>query len=119
MATVIYNCTRCKTGRRVEYPLSDRFGSYRIGPDGRRVDPCVYVQACGGGKPTVYGGDTAMGLCPTCGRAMKYGALKARVNPAQKCDARCTSARGHNCECQCGGKNHGSQWSEIPAEVAA
>lgn len=23
------------------------------------------------------------------------------------CDARCTGARGHNCECSCGGANHG------------
>jgi hypothetical protein len=25
-----------------------------------------------------------------------------------KCDARCLSATGHNCECSCGGKNHGA-----------
>lgn len=24
-----------------------------------------------------------------------------------KCDARCMNAKGHNCECSCGGKNHG------------
>jgi len=24
-----------------------------------------------------------------------------------KCDARCMNARGHNCECSCGGVNHG------------
>lgn len=24
-----------------------------------------------------------------------------------KCDARCMNARGHNCECSCGGANHG------------
>jgi hypothetical protein len=24
------------------------------------------------------------------------------------CDARCMSARGPNCECSCGGKNHGA-----------
>ncbi len=24
------------------------------------------------------------------------------------CDARCTGARGHNCECSCGGANHGA-----------
>lgn len=26
------------------------------------------------------------------------------------CDARCTSAKGHNCECSCGGANHGKDW---------
>ena len=24
-----------------------------------------------------------------------------------KCDARCRNAKGHNCECSCGGENHG------------
>jgi hypothetical protein len=29
-------------------------------------------------------------------------------NPSlHKCDARCQHAKGHNCECSCGGKNHG------------
>ena len=26
-----------------------------------------------------------------------------------KCDSRCQSAKGFNCECSCGGKNHGAQ----------
>jgi hypothetical protein len=38
---------------------------------------------------------------------MTFGKLKAIVNVAHKCDARCTSARGHNCECACGGAMHG------------
>ena len=25
-----------------------------------------------------------------------------------QCDARCLNAKGHNCECACGGKNHGA-----------
>jgi hypothetical protein len=32
------------------------------------------------------------------------GTFKAEV----KCDGRCTHAKGSNCECSCGGKNHGS-----------
>lgn len=32
-----------------------------------------------------------------------------KSNPSlHKCDARCMSAIGHNCECSCGGKNHGA-----------
>ena len=31
-----------------------------------------------------------------------------KVNGSKhKCDARCQSAKGGNCECECGGKNHG------------
>lgn len=29
-------------------------------------------------------------------------------NPSlHECDGRCMSAKGHNCECECGGLNHG------------
>lgn len=29
-------------------------------------------------------------------------------NPSlHKCNSRCQSAKGHNCECECGGENHG------------
>jgi hypothetical protein len=32
-----------------------------------------------------------------------------KKNPSlHKCDARCLNAKGHNCECSCGGKNHGA-----------
>jgi hypothetical protein len=31
-----------------------------------------------------------------------------KKNPSlHKCDGRCRSAKGHSCECSCGGKNHG------------
>lgn len=32
-----------------------------------------------------------------------------KKNPSlHKCDARCRDAKGHNCECSCGGKFHGA-----------
>lgn len=46
--------------------------------------------------------------CVGCSRSYKIDRLKARLS-AHKCDARCTNAKGHNCECSCGGKNHASQ----------
>jgi hypothetical protein len=31
-----------------------------------------------------------------------------KKNPSlHKCDARCQNAKGHDCECSCGGANHG------------
>jgi hypothetical protein len=47
--------------------------------------------------------------CTGCGQrrfTSSVNQLRARVT-GTKCDARCTSATGHDCECQCGGKNHG------------
>jgi hypothetical protein len=34
--------------------------------------------------------------------------IEYKSNPSKhKCNARCMSATGHVCECECGGKNHG------------
>ena len=93
MATVIYNCKRCKIGKRVEYPLGTHSaGFYRLGLNGEYIPSCVWIQASGGGKPTVYGGDTEFGVCAQCNRMMDYGHLKAFLKPEQPCDARCTGA---------------------------
>lgn len=47
-------------------------------------------------------GGTPERMGVVCGNA--YG----DVDKACPCDARCTHAIGPNCDCQCGGKNHGS-----------
>lgn len=57
----------------------------------------------------VIGSDEALIIeCRGCGalRVAKkvYGVFKADKG----CDGRCMSATGHNCECSCGGKNHGA-----------
>ena len=49
--------------------------------------------------------------CPKtcgCGRVFARRAVKATRNDAVKCDARCTGAKGHVCECSCSGANHGT-----------
>lgn len=33
---------------------------------------------------------------------------KIGQGPTQRCDARCYNAKGGNCECICGGRNHGA-----------
>lgn len=33
--------------------------------------------------------------------------LEGRIVADKKCDGRCMGATGHNCECSCGGANHG------------
>ena len=113
MLTMIYNCKRCKVGRRVEYPESG--GNFsRAGridaATGKWIGAGAWITAIGGGKPTEYGGDP-LGLCPQCGHLMRGGELKAHLVEDHKCDARCTGARGHNCDCSCGGKNHGCDWN--------
>ena len=43
--------------------------------------------------------------CP-CGRDRKGAQVKG-VRTDHVCDARCQGATGSNCECACGGENHG------------
>jgi hypothetical protein len=38
----------------------------------------------------------------------QFEAVKGHVNENIPCDGRCYNAKGHNCECQCGGHNHGA-----------
>ena len=53
----------------------------------------------------------ALGACPSCGskhvaeRVIFYGSQPK----LHKCGARCMAAKGHDCECQCGGANHGKE----------
>ena len=107
MSTIIYNCKRCKTGKRIDYPENNR---YRRNSEGKMVCGGIWIRSCGGGQPTMYDGDIEAGICPTCKRMMDYSFLKGRLSPEHKCDARCTGARGGNCECSCGGTNHGKDW---------
>jgi hypothetical protein len=49
------------------------------------------------------------GKCPACGeRHTVERKIEFKRFPSfHKCDARCTDAKGHKCECECGGENHG------------
>lgn len=42
-----------------------------------------------------------------CDKLVPYWDVDGHHNDTP-CDARCTSATGHKCECSCGGKNHGA-----------
>jgi len=43
-----------------------------------------------------------------CGRRVPLLPIKGRYNPEINCTAKCLSSKGFQCECSCGGKNHGS-----------
>jgi len=42
---------------------------------------------------------------------LRWQPIEGRTNPDHKCDARCIHARGPNCDCSCGGANHGAAYS--------
>jgi hypothetical protein len=41
------------------------------------------------------------------GETTAYGTLRQEVGHVTPCDSRCTGALGPNCDCPCGGENHG------------
>lgn len=43
-----------------------------------------------------------------CGNRVRLNPVKGRLNPNVACTAKCVNSLGFNCECSCGGKNHGS-----------
>ena len=45
--------------------------------------------------------------CPGCGQKISGKPIEGRYKSDHPCDARCTGATGHSCECSCGGANHG------------
>lgn len=53
------------------------------------------------------GAGPSYGHCPKCESNRISGqTIQGRKNDTP-CDHRCTSAKGHLCECSCGGENHG------------
>ncbi len=46
--------------------------------------------------------------CATHKYELRWKQIDGVFNEDHVCDARCTSAIGHNCECSCGGANHGA-----------
>lgn len=45
--------------------------------------------------------------CPKCGGRFLGKPVKGIKNEQVPCNAKCTNATGPNCECSCGGMNHG------------
>lgn len=48
-------------------------------------------------------------LCK-CQKAIYGKVIRGTVNQDVKCDGKCRSAKGCNCDCSCGGENHGSNY---------
>lgn len=43
-----------------------------------------------------------------CNALIRLRRVIGKYNPGKKCSAKCLAATGHDCECECGGKNHGA-----------
>lgn len=100
MSIQLHQCKTCKIRLFTEYSVLriERFGpsgmyerniSGRINEYGREVRP-----------------DADSIPCPSCKTTMNRQMIQGRYTETP-CDTRCTEAKGHKCECSCGGHNHG------------
>lgn len=107
-ATFIYTCKKCKraTAKRASFPMRkltmpDKFGHQRT------VGMRILVQGSKGEFENYW---APARECEACGRHMTAEQITGAFRADRKCDARCTNATGHNCECSCGGRNHGAAY---------
>lgn len=96
----LFNCKGCKHTEAREYSVL-RVEHY--GPGGmyeRRV----------WGRVNEFGREVTVSRdfinCPACKVAMRMAVVQG-LKTEHVCDDRCTEAKGHKCECSCGGANHG------------
>lgn len=103
MNRVIYKCRSkaCKHVWAFDYPESRK--AYR--GYGRYETVCFRTDENGRNIDLGYDG-----ACPSCGLVNSSATRVRGFVTEHVCDARCTGAKGPNCECSCGGKNHGNDF---------
>ena len=110
---VMYRCKKCKAARRVEYPVTVRTEYFNRWQAGGVALQGIETRRFYG----EYANETRRSTYPPdlqcCGKSMSSNVIKGIRNDAIKCDARCENAKGHNCECSCGGKNHGRSYAAL------
>lgn len=109
---VAFRCSNCKAARRVDFVHVVVTTSREL--DGRLCTSKSHTWTPVEHVARVWGptGCNAAELprikCGGCGVGCMLGTpIEGRLNPAVKCGAKCTHAKGHVCECECGGANHG------------
>jgi len=67
-------------------------------------------RTCGFTRRTDWPSKPEQRRCPQ-GHEMKGMIIEAHKHETVKCDSRCTHAKGHTCDCSCGGENHGMAYA--------
>jgi len=105
MISRIGKCRACKQTSRRDYTLTRpvSVGSHANGGMYRRT-----INQAGRMLPNQWLPASEDGWCPSCGeRAWSAQRIEGFKVDTVPCDSRCTEAKGHKCDCSCGGANHG------------
>lgn len=71
-----------------------------------RCDPCVLPVA----RELEWQGNFQRVRCPECAQPVQLVRVSAVVAEQIPCDPSCMMATRSECECSCGGENHGCSW---------
>lgn len=101
----IYRCPRCRKAGR---PDTHRIVYKR---EQKSLGLFVFTDPSGIRYPTRYADGVPGIVCPQegCGRELFTRPVVGKVT-ADKCGAKCLAAKGHTCDCSCGGQNHGANY---------
>ena len=69
------------------------------------VHSCEKIEAWKSARP--LGPDKDRNNYRTASQWFKWDTVRGSYNEEKFCDGRCMGAKGPNCECSCGGENHG------------
>lgn len=111
--TIIYRCSKpCekKQGKKIAKRVTFTVRSHKSLPDKfgyERVLSRDFIAPWGEEFRRYLPHQVPYILCEHCRMFMGGKPLQGTQNDSVPCDRRCTSATGHNCECSCGGANHG------------
>lgn len=95
---------KCKACNTVTSALSVGQDCNRAKSDHRRegTEPSVYMH------PTT--GSHVLD-CRMCGKARSAKMVRGKLSVKHICNAKCMSSTGFQCDCSCGGKNHGASFA--------
>lgn len=102
-ARMIWQCKRCKTVKAYDYRTETRLSYVDPVMLNPKWGPQSITRTDDAGRTLDYSHDAK---CPGCGNHRTTARVKG-VRNDHKCDARCVNSKGPNCECSCGGENHG------------
>jgi hypothetical protein len=103
--TVTYSCKHCKRVKQVVYPVRIETHEW----NGHNYVTGKFALKNDSMHTEYKFGDGAWFCTPCeCGKNMMGKEIVGKVNESVACNFKCTGAKGHVCECSCGGANHGA-----------
>jgi hypothetical protein len=98
---VIFNCKRCR------HIWAKDYRKMRDARTGQPTGDLYYMVEVDGMRIRHWYGEDINGYCPKCNSLSIVGNRVVGTVTDHPCNGACMAAKGGDCECSCGGANHG------------